>query len=238
MNRRNFLEKSITIAGLTAPAFAQTRNPNDMIRVGIVGPGGRGTALLKECIEYGSTYNARLVAACDIWKQRLDAAAKRLHEAYGTEPKVYNRLDAMLGDRDLDAVIIATPDHQHAKMLKAVVESGKDAYCEKPMGNVLSETNDALDAVRRTGRIVQLVTQRRSYPQFRAAARTLQSGRIGDIIKVDQIFNDYSPYRWATKPEELQSLKESDTNWREFLYGKPYRPFDPRIYRSFRLFRD
>jgi len=238
MNRRGFIRDLAATAGLSAPALAQLRNPNDIIHVGIVGPGGRGTVLLRECIEYGSKYNARVVAACDIWNERRDAAAKRLREAYGTEPKVYRRLDDMLGDRDLDAVIIATPDHQHAKMLKQAVEAGKDVYCEKPMANVLSEANDAIDAVRRTGRIVQIGTQRRSYPKFRAAARMLQSGVIGDIIKVEQIFNDYAPYRWAQKPEALQSLKESDTDWKEFLYGKRYRPFDPRIYRSFRLFRD
>jgi predicted dehydrogenase len=234
MNRRQF-------AGATAfaaPAFAQTRNANDRIQVGIVGPGGRGTSLLRECIEFGSKYNARLVAACDIWKERRDAAGKRLREAYGAEPKLYDRLGDMLASKDLDAIIIATPDHQHAKMLKAAVESGKDVYCEKPMGNVLSETNDALDAVRRTGRVVQLGTQRRSYPKYRAAARILQSGRIGDIIKVEQAFNVYSPYRWAVKPEEIKALQESATNWKEFLYGKPDRPFDPRIYRSFRLFRE
>src|SRR5689334_19470096 len=142
MNRRDFIGKA-AVAGLAAPALSQTRNANDMIRVGIVGPGGRGTSLLRECVEYGSKYNARLVAACDIWKERRDAAGKRLREAYGAEPKLYNRLDDMLADQNLDAVIIATPDHAHAKMLKAAVESGKDVYCEKPMGNVLSEANDA-----------------------------------------------------------------------------------------------
>ncbi|MEO7649898.1 MAG: Gfo/Idh/MocA family oxidoreductase, partial [Bryobacteraceae bacterium] len=120
MNRRSFVG-SIAAAGLAAPAFSQTRSANDMIRVGIVGPGGRGTSLLRECIEYGSKHNARLVAACDIWKERLDAAGKRLREAYGTEPKLYNRLDDMLANKDLDAIIIATPDHQHAKMLKIAV---------------------------------------------------------------------------------------------------------------------
>ncbi|MFN0172352.1 MAG: Gfo/Idh/MocA family protein [Bryobacteraceae bacterium] len=237
MNRRQFVAKG-SAAAFAASAFSQTRSANDTIRVGIVGPGGRGTSLLRECIEFGSKFNARLVAACDIWTERREAAGKRLREAYGAEPKLYNRYHDMLADKDLDAVIIATPDHQHAKMLKAAVESGKDAYCEKPMGNVLSETNEALDAVRRTGRVVQLGTQRRSYPKFRAAARILQSGRIGDIIKVEQSFNTYSPYRWSAKPEAIAALKENDTNWKEFLYGKPDRPFDPRIYRSFRLFRE
>jgi predicted dehydrogenase len=230
MQRRSFLAASA--------ALAQTRGANDQIRVGIVGPGGRGTQVMKECIEFGGKYNARVVAACDIWNQRRDAAAKLLRESYGAEPAVYDKFDKMLLDRSLDAIIIATPDHAHAKMLKAAVEAGKDVYCEKPMGNVLSEVNAAMDAVRRTGRIVQVGTQRRSYPKYRAAARMLREGVIGDIVKVDVLWNQYSPFRWARKDEELASLKPGDVDWKEFLAGKPDRPFDPRLYRSFRLFRE
>src|SRR5262245_50199548 len=91
MNRRQFIGRS-GASFLTAPAFSQTRSANDTIQVGIVGPGGRGTTLLRECIEFGSKYNARLVAACDIWKERRDAAGKRLREAYGSEPVLYDRL--------------------------------------------------------------------------------------------------------------------------------------------------
>ena len=193
---------------------------------------------MKECIEFGSIYNARVTAVCDIWNQRLEAAAKLVSESYGARPKSYRRYQGMLADQEIDAVIIATPDHQHAKMLKAAVEAGKDVYCEKPMGNVLSETNDALAAVKESGRVVQIGTQRRSYPRYRSAMDIVKEGRIGDIVKVDVIWNAYSPYRWARKREDLDSLKESDVDWEAFLMGKPYRPFDPRIYRSFRLFRD
>jgi predicted dehydrogenase len=66
----------------------------------------------------------------------------------------------------------------------------------------------------------------------------LNEGRIGDLVKVDVIWNAYSPYRWARAPEDLSSLKESDVDWKAFLMGKPDRPFDPKIYRSFRLFRE
>ena len=96
-------------------------------------------------------------------------------------------------------MIIATPDHQHAKMLKASVEARKDVYCEKPMGNVLSETNEALAAVEKSGRIVQIGTQRRSYPRYRSATDMIKEGRVGDIVKVDVSWNAYSPYRWARK---------------------------------------
>lgn len=232
MNRRHFLG---TAAGAVS---AQAQSPNDRIEVAIVGPGGRGTSLLKQAIEFSGKYNARVTAVCDIWNQRRDAAAKLVRESHGAEPKAYRRLDDVLADKSIDAVIIATPDHQHAKMLKAVVESGKDAYCEKPMGNVLEEANAAFEAVKRTGRIVQLGTQRRSYPKYQSARKMIADGRLGDFVRVDVLWNVYSPYRWTRKPEALREIKESDTDWKEFLYGKPYRPFDPKIYRSFRLFRE
>ena len=242
VNRRHFLGAS-SVAGLALTAarptaVGQSPGANDVIQVGVIGPGGRGTQVMKECIEFGSTYRARVTAVCDIWTQRLDAAAKLVRESYGTQPKSYRRFEELLADPELDAVIIATPDHQHAKMLKAAVEAGKDVYCEKPMGNVLSETNEALAAVEKSGRIVQIGTQRRSYPRYRSAIDMMREGRIGDIVKADVTWNAYSPYRWARNQEDLDSLKESDVDWDAFLMGKPYRPFDPRVYRSFRLFRD
>lgn len=237
LNRRRFLAASAAALGAARPISAQPA-ANDSIRIGVIGPGGRGTAIMKECIEYGSRYNARVTAVCDIWKQRLEAADKLVSESYGTKTKTYPRHEELLADKDIDAVIIATPDHQHSKMLKAAVEAGKDVYCEKPMGNVLSELNAAYEAVKSTGRIVQIGTQRRSDPQYRMAADWVREGRIGDVAKVDVIWNAYSPYRWAKKAADLNSLKESDVDWEQFLMGKPYRPFDPKIYRSFRLFRE
>lgn len=193
---------------------------------------------MKECIEFGSTFDARVTAVCDIWNQRLEAAAKVVGESYGVQPKYFRRHDELLADRAIDAVIIATPDHQHAKMLNAAVEAGKDVYREKPMGNVLSETNDALAAVKESGRIVQIGTQRRSYPRCRSAMDMVKEGRVGDIVNVDVTWNASSPYRWARKQEDVDSLKESDIDWEAFLMGKPHRPFEPKIYRSSRLFRD
>jgi len=230
MNRRNFI-------GAAAGSALSAQRSNDLLRVGIIGPGGRGTQLLKECIEFSGKYNSRVTAVCDIWNKRRDAAAKLVQESYGgAEPKVYRKLDELIGDKSIDAVIIATPDHAHAKMLKAAVEAGKDVYCEKPMGNVLAELNAAMTAVEKSDRIVQLGTNRRSWAKYRAAARYIREGRIGDIVKVDLIWNFYSPFRWAVGDDDLKSLKESDVDWKEFLYGKPDRPFDPKIYRSFRLF--
>ncbi|MCH2210011.1 MAG: Gfo/Idh/MocA family oxidoreductase [Fuerstiella sp.] len=241
ISRRAFVgTTAATAAGLHAGiSVAQSRfSANDTIRVGMIGPGGRGTQLMLECMDHGSNYGAQVTAVCDIWDQRRDVAQQKVKEVSGSDPRVCKNIATILDDPNIDAVIIGTADHQHAKMLRMAVEAGKDVYCEKPMGNVLEETNAALDAVNKSGRVVQIGTQRRSYPKYRQAQKLMQSGVLGDIVKVDIIANAYSPYRWAKSKQDLASLKKHNVDWSAFLMGKSDRPFDPRIYRSFRLFRD
>jgi predicted dehydrogenase len=138
----------------------------------------------------------------------------------------------------VDAVIIATPDHWHALNAVHACEAGKDVYCEKPMANVLKEANEALAVVKRSSRVVQMGTQRRSMPRYQSARDLMREGRIGKLVKVDICGNQYTPYRWSFRPEEFAAVRESDVDWKAFLMGKADRPFDPRIYRSFRLFRE
>ena len=240
--RRQFLTRAATsgagLAAFSAAVGAQSAAPTDTIRIGVIGPGGRGTLLLKQCIEHGSTYGARVTSVCDIWTKNLAAAAKTVRESYSVEPKTHSDYRRVLDDPEVDAVIIATPDHQHSKMLKAAIEAGKDVYIEKPMGNVLDELNAAFKAVEESDRVVQVGTQRRSEPRYRTAVDMMRQGRLGDVVKVDVIWNMYSPYRWAKKQKDLDDVKESDIDWKAFLMGKPDRPFDAKIFRSFRLYRE
>lgn len=110
-------------------------------------------------------------------------------------------------------------------MLMQAVAAGKDVYCEKPMANTLTEANEALATVKRSGRVVQMGTQRRSLARHQTARDVMREGRIGKLVKVDICDNQYSPFRWAFKPEEFASLRESDVDWRSFLMGKP----DPAV---------
>ena len=242
ISRRRFLSRSagagagLAVAGF--PGIASARNVNNRINVGIVGPGGRGTSLLKNFFAHNNRFNAHLTAIADLWNYHRDKASKFVTENQGQAPRVYSHHEEILADADLDAVIIATPDHAHAQVLTAAAEAGKDAYCEKPMSNVLEEANDALDAVRKAGTIVQIGTQRRSWPKYRQAAKMIADGIIGDVVKVDILWNAYSPYRWAGRAEQRAMVKESDVDWGSWLMGKPHRPFDARIFRCFRLWKD
>ena len=242
ISRRSFLTRStgmgagLALAGFPAPI--SSRDVNDRINIGIVGPGGRGTSLMKEFFEHNQEFKVDMVAICDLWNKRRDKATAFVKEKSGKAPKVYRHHEEILADNELDALIISTPDHAHAQILKLAAEAGKHAYCEKPMGNVLEEVNAAFDAVKKAGTIVQIGTQRRAWPKYRQAAKMIADGIIGDVVKLEIQWNAYSPYRWARKPKDLVGIKESDLDWNTWLMGKPYRPFDPRILRSFRLFKD
>ena len=240
IHRRSFLSRSagagLALAGF--PGILSARNVNNNINVGIVGPGGRGSGLLKRFLESGSQYGARLTAVCDLWNYRRDQAAALVEEKEGQAPRIYRHHEEILADKEVDALIIATPDHAHAQILKLAAEAGMDAYCEKPMSNVLSEANEALDAVRKSGVIVQIGTQRRANPRYRKATRMIADGLIGDVVKVDLHWTRYSPYRWARKEKDIRMARESDLDWNTWLMGRPNRPFDPRIFRCFRLFKD
>ena len=240
IHRRSFLSRSagagLALAGF--PGILSARNVNNNINVGIVGPGGRGTGLLKRFLESGSHYGARLTAVCDLWNYRRDRAAALVEEKEGRAPRIYRHHEEILADKELDALIIATPDHAHAQILKLAADAGMDAYCEKPMSNVLSEANEALDAVRKAGVIVQIGTQRRANPRYRKATRMIADGLIGDVVKVDLHWSFYSPYRWARKEKDILMARESDLDWNTWHMGRPQRPFDPRIFRCFRLFKD
>ena len=242
MRRRKFLSTAVvsgaSLASLPETSGAQIVTKSDVIRVGVIGPGARGTTLLKQCIEFGSTYGARVTAVSDIWAKNLAAAAKTVWESYGIEPKAHRDYRKILDDPEIDAVIIATPDHQHSKMLQESIEAGKDVYVEKPLGNDINELNAAFKTVEQSDRIVQVGTQRRSWPRYRAAMDMMQSGQLGDVLRVEVYWNAYSPYRWARSSKQLAEVKEEDVDWKAFLMGKPDRPFDARIFRSFRLFRE
>ena len=165
----------------------------------------------------------------------LDRGSKMVQDWWGKEPRKFRNFEDMLALKDLDGVIIATADFQHAKMLAQAVKAGKDVYCEKPMANDLKDARNALSAVLDSGRVVQLGTQRRSDGVHAAAAEVVKSGALGTICKVDVTWNYYGT-RW--KRNDLDEAKEQDVDWKRFLMGKTYRPFTPSQYMEWRIYRD
>jgi predicted dehydrogenase len=155
---------------------------------------------------------------------------------YGKAPRALRHPEDIGALKDVDAVIISTPEHSHSLLLKMVADAGKDGYCEKPMGNVLEEVKAARDAVQAKNLIVQVGTQHRSEPYQIAVRDLIRGGALGDVSKYEIAWNYHGP-RWRGR-SEVKQIKEQDTDWRAWLMNKPYRPFDPQLYFEFRLYKE
>ena len=240
--RRTFLNRTAAaIAGagvLSSPAFSYSRikGANDRIMLGQIGIGGRGSELAWIVSRLKDRYNVEMASVCDLWKVNRERAAARAQSVYGRAPSAFQHMEELLAQKDIDAVIIATADFQHAPILRMVAEAGKDAYCEKPMANDLAEAKAARDAVLSRDLIVQVGSQHRSEPYQIATKQLIDTGALGDVSKVEVVWNYHGP-RWRGR-REVSQIREEDTDWRKWLLNKPYRPFDPRAYFEFRLYKD
>ncbi|MGN6386433.1 MAG: Gfo/Idh/MocA family protein [Verrucomicrobiota bacterium] len=168
-SRRDFLKKTASAAAAVAatgfikvPVYGQNQSPsanvigaNDKIVVGFIGVGGQGMAHVNSQKNDASKNNIEIAAVCDVWKKRLDSAQKTV----GGNCKAYADFRELLAQKDIDAVTIATVDHWHTPCSIAAMESGKHVYVEKPMTRYLDEAFKLHDAVKKTGKVLQVGSQ-------------------------------------------------------------------------------
>jgi predicted dehydrogenase len=241
INRRSFLNRTASILagtalGATAASYGRIVGANDRISLGHVGIGSRGGELDWIVSRLKEKHNVEMTAVCDLWKVNREKAVLNNKTYYGKEPRAFRYLEELLLLQDVDAVLISTPEHSHSPILKLVAEAGKDAYVEKPMGNVLEEVKAARDVVLQKGRVVQVGTQHRSEPYPQAACELIHTGALGEVSKVEIVWN-YHGHRWRGRPE-VKQLRAEDTDWSRWLMTKPPRPFDPQLYFEFRLYKE
>lgn len=240
--RRNFLRHASAAAGLgatihtSAASYDRISGANERISVGHIGVGNRGSELETMLGRLKDEQHVEVTAVCDLWTVNLDRAAHTCEKTYGRAPRSFQDMERLLELKDVDAVIVSTADFQHARHLKAVLESGKDAYCEKPMANDLADAKAVRDVFLKSNRVVQIGTQHRSELYQIETKKAIDSGALGDVSKVEIVWNYHGP-RWRGRPE-VKQIREQDTNWKKWLLHKPYRPFDPQAYFEFRLYRD
>jgi predicted dehydrogenase len=242
IDRRKFFTKSAALLAGGA-AFARTAlsydkilGANDRISLGHIGNGSRGEDLDWIAAQLKTSHKVEMTTVCDLWRLKREKAVAVNEKYYGRAPRGYQYLEDVLALKDVDAVLISTPEHSHSPILKMAVEAGKDVYVEKPMGNVLAEVKAARDVTMKSARIVQVGTQHRSEPYPKAARELVQTGVLGDVSKVEIAWNYHGP-RWRGR-EETKLIREQDTDWRKWLLTKPYRPFDPQVYCEFRLYKE
>jgi len=241
VSRRTFLKAAGAGAASTAvmsnaSSYASILGANDRIRVGLVGFSDRcQSSLLPAFISQAGEMNFELVAVSDIWSLRREEGAALVEKLTGKRPVTTRNNDELYARKDVDAVIVATADFQHALHGVEAVRAGRDAYVEKPLANTMADARAIRQAVKETGKIVQIGTQRRSTPVYQRACEYIRSGKFGDIVMVEMTWNVNQPGRWR-RPDVVPRLREQDTDWKRYLLNRPLEPFDARKYLEFRLF--
>jgi predicted dehydrogenase len=199
---------------------------NETINIGCIGTGGRAQGLMKALAKIPGV---RMIAVCDVWDKHL-VEGKQLADAQAFATKEYREI---LDRKDIDAVLIGTPNHQHVRMMTAACSAGKDVYVEKPLTHRLDEGTAALEAQKRSNRIVQVGMQQRSMPQFQKGYELVKSGQLGSIRKVHLTWN-----RNAARGSTEYSIDPSTVDWQAWLGTARAQPFDAYRFREWRWFWD
>jgi predicted dehydrogenase len=233
VRRRQFIQQGIgTAAAASISALSSGRiwGANDRVQVGLIGCGGRGMTVAKRMREVP---NVAFVAVCDVYEPHA-AAAK---EWAGSSSRSYHDFRDLLQQKEIDAVLIATPDHWHAIPTVLACQAGKDVYVEKPLAHNIREGRAMVEAARKHNRIIETGTQQRSAEHYREVARIVQSGELGRVHFV-RMWNYMNLF-----PEGIGRAANSEPpaglDWDSYLGPAPYVPFNKnRFLNTFRWFWD
>lgn len=222
--------------GLSAKSYRNIIGANDRVNVGVIGFSDRFRgALLPSFVKLHKELNFDMVAVSDIWKKRREDGQAYLKKKLGHDITACVNNEALYDLKDIDAVFISTADFQHALHTVEAVKAGKDTYTEKPLAETMEDARTVLKAVKDSGKIVQIGSQRRSGATYKSAYDFIQQGKFGPIVMVELIWNVNQPDRWR-RSSLVPQLREEDTDWKRFLMNRPFEKFDPRKYLEFRLF--
>ena len=225
LTRRHFTRAA---GAATALSYSRVLGASDRVRIGYIGLGNRGDQVHEAFLEHG---DQQTVAVCDLREDYMDLAVKK-SRATPTKYKDYRKL---LEDKDVDAVVIATPDHWHALQFIDACNAGKDVYVEKPLSLTVFEGRKMVEAAERTKRVVQVGIHRRSAAFLKEAAEFVRSGGIGQVTvaKSYHVMNEW-PKGIGNPPDEPPP---TDWDWEQWLGPAPKVPYNKnRTFYNFRWF--
>ncbi|MFN3378044.1 Gfo/Idh/MocA family protein [Runella zeae] len=239
MERRDFIKKSVLASAATAmsaTSYSKIIGANDRVRVGVVGFSDRHrSSHVGPFKELSKKMNFEMTALSDIWNRRREEGKAFLDKQLGGDVKVFRNNEEMYDARIVDAVFLSTADFQHALHTIEAVKAGCDVYAEKPLAETMEDNRAVLKAVKSSGKIVQIGSQRRSGANYWAADEFIKSGKFGPIVMVELMWNVNQPGRWR-RTELTKTLKESDVDWVRYQLNRPKAAFDARKYLEYRLF--
>jgi len=249
-SRRNFLAASA--AGATAFAASQTLatttgaskpGPNERLRLGFIGVGGRAQAHLDSAIKLQTTdKSVEIAVVCDVFNRYRDQAVDKVNKATGKAPTATGDYRDIINDASIDAVVISTPDHWHATQTIAALRAGKDVYCEKPMTHSVEEAIEVHNAWKSSGRVMQVGVQSTSLPVWSAINERICDGGLGKIMQYQTEFfrnSDMGQWRYYALAEDMNP---SNIDWKMFLGSEqglaPDQPFDRARFAQWRCYWD
>ena len=235
-SRRRFLGgAAVGAAALTAASYSRVLGANERLSIALIGCGGRGIgAHMGGAQRYAKEQNVEFTAVCDPWRIARERAATKAKEWFGREPRQCVSYRDVVGRDDVDAVMIASCDHQHTTHLEAAAKAKKDAYCEKPLAMDLGRLKQCVDAVKASAIVCQIGTQLRSLASMTGCRELFRTGVLGKVSRIERHRNSGSPY-WYSR---LKKVEAKDVDWREFLCGLPDRPFDAVKFSAWYGFRE
>ena len=245
MDRRDFLKSASALSAATT-AFAakavkggqgRVLGANDKINIGVIGVGGRGFYVASEFEKAGKRdNNCQIVAVCDVYEKRKKRAADR-YKAEG-----YLDWREVIARKDVDAVIVATPDHWHAPIALAAMDAGKDVYCEKPMCHTVAEVKRLVDTVKETKRVMQVGSQTTSGDQWHKAKKAIADGMLGKMLLSQGSYHRNSiegEWNYTIEPNAGPDGKGEDyLDWKMWLGSASKRAYDADRFFRFRKYWD
>ena len=241
--RRQFLTDSTKLLAATgfagivpaASTFAATSKPsdNDKIVLGLIGAKGQGMANLRQALKQPGV---ECGAVCDIDDTILTERSAEINKIQGKTPVIYKDFRKLLDNKDIDAVIIGTPDHWHCYQMIAACEAGKDVYVEKPLANSIKECDLMVAAVRKYNKVVQVGQQQRSGGHWQSAMQFIKSGQLGALRKT-QVWANFN--YGAGQPKVPDTPVPAGVDFNMWLGPAPDRSFNSaRFHGSWRMFWD
>lgn len=227
--RRTFVQTLAAAGvGLSLPARVRAAGPNGRLRVASIGTGGKGWS---DVTSVAASPNVDIVAICDV-----DEGAEHLGRAAERFPQARRFTDwrrLLDADREIDAVIVSTPDHMHAPIVLAALALGKHVFCQKPLTHTLLEARQVRSAARRAGVVTQMGNQIQSDVAYRTAVRLVHDGAIGKVREVHSWQS--GPMRWLIEADRPpgEDTPPPTLRWDEWLGVAPVRPYKSRIYHPF-----
>lgn len=235
LSRRGFIKNSVSATlgmsvlpeSITVLTKGRSAGSNDRINIGIIGCGDRGiNGLMEGVCKHVNAMNIEIVALCDPWRIAREQANSKVRQWFGRNASQHVSYEDLLSMDNIDAVMIASPDHLHTAHLEAAALAGKHIYIEKPVAMEMEKLVRAVDAVKASGSVVQVGTQIRSLPGIVGARELFRKGVFGQMSRIEECRNSQQPYWYRY----LKDVREEDVDWKEFLHDRPMRPFSAATY--------